>query len=96
VQSCRERFSVDPGFLDDTNHWGTESLPEQTKAFLDKERLLNRGSGSGHWPMIDASDGFYSSQSILGISEKRIHAERGPGPKKLVRRFKLRHNARSF
>jgi pimeloyl-ACP methyl ester carboxylesterase len=42
--------------------WGMESLSAQTRTFLAGERLLNRGfPGAGHWPMIDASDDFYSA-----------------------------------
>lgn len=42
--------------------WGSESLSEETNAFLEREGLLNRGfEGAGHWPMIDACDEFYQA-----------------------------------
>lgn len=42
--------------------WGAESLSDNTKAYLEREGLLNRGfPGAGHWPMIDVSDEFYQA-----------------------------------
>jgi len=40
--------------------WGDKSTPEQTKQFLAKNKVPNYCFlGSGHWPMIDATQDFY-------------------------------------
>jgi hypothetical protein len=51
--------------------WGMESLSERTREFLAFEGLLNQGfSGAGHWPMIDASEDFYSA--LADFLEKSV------------------------
>ncbi len=41
--------------------WGTESLSDVAREFLDNANLSNKGfSGSFHWVMLDQTDQFYS------------------------------------
>jgi pimeloyl-ACP methyl ester carboxylesterase len=61
--------------------WGEESLSQETRGFLERERLMNRGfQGAGHWPMIDASEEFYPALAeFLRSTEGGARSSQSPG-----------------